>query len=134
MMMRFVHIGLSCGSEEKSDAFYGTLLGLEKKGSKTLPAELSGQIFNVDTDYTIIDYVDSGSGLHFEIFIDPNISLIRPNPAHVCLEVGDPGTFLQKAETLGFGVRRIPKGDRFLSFVEDFDGNLFEIKEKQTGS
>ena len=131
-MMKFVHIGLSCGSEENSDAFYGTLLGLEKKGSKTLPSELSGQIFNVDTDYTIIDY--AGSGLHFEIFIDPNISLNRPNLAHVCLEVGDLRTFLQKAETMGFNVRRIPKGDRFLTFVEDFDGNLFEIKEKQSGS
>jgi len=109
MMMRFVHIGLSCGSEEKSDAFYGTLLGLEKKGSKPLPSELSGQIFNVDTDYTIIDYADSGSGLHFEIFIDPNISLNRPNPVHVCLEVGDLGTFLQKA-ALASVFEGYPKG------------------------
>ena len=132
--MRMIHVALSCSAEEKSDRFFRDLLGLGKKGTKTLPSGLSGQIFNTDTDYTIIDYADSGGGLHFEIFIDPNASPNRPNLAHVCLEVEDLGTFLQKAEDMGLGVRRIPRGDRFLAFVEDFDGNLFEIKEKQKGS
>jgi hypothetical protein len=26
-------------------------------------------------------------------------------------------------------VNRVPKGDRLLTFVKDYDGNLFEIKE-----
>ncbi len=26
-------------------------------------------------------------------------------------------------------VKRIPKGDSLLAFIEDYDGNLFEVKE-----
>jgi hypothetical protein len=29
---------------------------------------------------------------------------------------------------LGVEITQIPKGDRTLTFIKDFDGNLFEIK------
>jgi catechol 2,3-dioxygenase-like lactoylglutathione lyase family enzyme len=48
--------------------------------------------------------------------------------AHVCLEVDDLQDFLKKCRDLDVEISQIPKGDRTLTFIRDFDGNLFEIK------
>ena len=121
------HVGLTCGSEENADRFYKDLLGLEKSESKTLPASLSKSIFNIDSELVIINYL--GQDVHFEIFI--TVGSIR-NPRqieHLCLEIGDLNEFLNKCNILGVEVAQIPKGDKTLIFVKDFDGNLFEIKQ-----
>lgn len=120
------HVGLACSNEYSADKFYQTLLGLKKSAPKTLPLELSRAIFNVDAELKIINYMSKE--LHCEVFIS---SLIEDKPrqiAHLCLEVGNLSGFLQKCRSLGVEVSRIAKGDRFLTFVRDFDGNLFEIK------
>jgi hypothetical protein len=43
--------------------------------------------------------------------------------------VRDLEAFLERALAMGVPVIRAPKGDRWITFVQDFDGNLFEIKE-----
>ena len=120
------HVGLTCGSEENSDKFYKGLLGLEKSEPKTLPAALSKSIFNLDSELVIINYLNEH--LHFEIFITDRSKDGTRQIEHLCLEVGDLNDFLNKCNTLGVEVAQIPKGDRTLTFVKDFDGNLFEIK------
>jgi catechol 2,3-dioxygenase-like lactoylglutathione lyase family enzyme len=120
------HVGLTCGSEDNADRFYKDLLGLEKSESKTLPASLSKSIFNIDSELVIINYLDQD--VHFEIFIAAG-SIRNPRQIeHLCLEVGDLNEFLNKCNILGVEVAQIPKGDKTLIFVKDFDGNLFEIK------
>ena len=126
--MLLKHVALVCRSEQKSDAFYEGLLGLKKQDPKILPAELSSQIFNRACEYRIINYVDENT--HFEIFID---DAARPDRnagkiEHLCIEVAALEGFLEKCRALDVAVHRIPKGDRLLTFVRDFDGNLFEIK------
>ena len=122
------HIGLVCSSENHSDRFYGGLLGLEKKSSKTVPSELSKQIFNLDSEYKIVNYADDD--IHFEIFIDAQKRFEGKKIEHVCLEVDDLAVFLDKCRALEVNVRQIPKADGFLTFIRDYDGNLFEIKAK----
>ena len=66
--MLLKHVALVCSSEEKSDKFYESLLGLKKVCSKMIPSTLSKQIFNLDSEFKIIDYaVDE---IHFEVFIN----------------------------------------------------------------
>jgi catechol 2,3-dioxygenase-like lactoylglutathione lyase family enzyme len=48
----------------------------------------------------------------------------------VCLEVGDAEALLGRCGEAGLKVRKAPRGDSFVVFVEDEDGNLFEIKQK----
>jgi catechol 2,3-dioxygenase-like lactoylglutathione lyase family enzyme len=130
MLLR--HVGLVCSSENNSDKFYQGLLGLEKKESKILPRMLSKKIFDIDAEYKIINYV--GSRVHFEIFVgkqDPaTITRIR----HICLEVDNISEFLKKCHTMDIHTLQIPKGDDFITFITDFDGNLFEIKERISNS
>jgi len=124
--MRLKHVALTCSSEEKSDKFYQGLLGLEKSEPKTIESTLSKSIFNLDSELVIINYLNED--IHFEIFIADSSSNRTRQIEHLCLEVGDLNDFLYKCKTLGVEVAQIPKGDKTLIFIKDFDGNLFEIK------
>ena len=127
--MKLHHAGLVCASEQNSDAFYRDLLGLTKERSRTLSADLALQIFGVETELGMIDYV--GPEARFEVFISPDWTG-PPDHAgrvtHICLEPSDRDDFLKRCEAAKADITRIPKGDKTLVFLRDFDGNLFEIK------
>ena len=120
------HIALVCSSEENSDKFYEKILGLKKMETKIIPSTLSKQIFNLDTELKIVNYANDN--IRFEIFIDKKKSVMDKRAEHVCLEVADLKGFLVKCKSMGVLVKQIPKGDAFLIFIKDYDGNLFEIK------
>ena len=119
------HVGLTSSSEEKSDAFYADLLGLIKSEPKMLSFELAKAIFNVDRELEMINYQDEN--IYFEIFITgPNGGNSR-KIEHTCLEVDNLERFLEKCRRQDVEIARIPKGNKTLIFIKDFDGNLFEI-------
>ena len=123
--MQLKHIALVCSSEEGSDRFYMNLLGLKKMSSKTIPAELSKQIFNLDYELKIINYANEN--IHFEIFIDNHKGSKTGRIDHVCLQVDDLESFLKTCRAMALEILRVPKGDAFITFIKDYDGNLFEI-------
>lgn len=123
--MMLKHVALTCSSEEKSDRFYGDLFGLKKLNRKTLSAPLSRQIFDLDVEFLIINYADDE--MHFEIFIKDSLDMDNREIAHTCLEVKNLEGFLDRCRNLGVSVRQVPKGDKLVTFISDFDGNLFEI-------
>ncbi|MEE8432577.1 MAG: VOC family protein [Candidatus Desulfatibia sp.] len=126
------HVALVCGSKENSDKFYEQLLGLKEVNTKILPRELSRQIFDLDSELEIINYADEN--LHFEIFISDRESSGATKKdkriEHVCIEIEDMAAFLKKCHSMGVKILQIPKGDKLLVFIKDYDGNLFEIKAK----
>lgn len=126
--MNLLHVGLTCSSEEKTDKFYLNLLGLKKSEPKALPAEISAAIFGINSELTMINYV--GESAHFEIFVYRDHQSSPGRIDHVCLEVGDLEGFLQKCRKSGVDIIQIPKGESLITFIKDFDGNLFEIKRK----
>ena len=120
------HVALTCSSEQKSDKFYKSLLGLQKSESKTILPALSKALFDIDAELKLINY--RNDYLHFEIFfISHNHSSVR-RIEHVCLEVDDLAAFLEKCRTLQVKIVQVPKEDKLLTFISDDDGNLFEIK------
>jgi catechol 2,3-dioxygenase-like lactoylglutathione lyase family enzyme len=121
------HIALTCNSEENADKFYRDLLGLKKTETKTLPADLSEAIFNLDVQMKIINYLDEN--VHFEIFITGRIDKSATQIAHSCLEVDNRTGFIEKCAKMGVDISQIPKADATLTFIRDYDGNLFEIKQ-----
>ena len=126
--MLLKHVALVCRSEDNSDKFYKDLLGLQKKNTKVLPKTLSRQIFNLDAEYTIVNYADDD--MHFEIFLGKQGGAHHTGLEHICLEVDDLAEFLKRCHSLGTHTRQIPKENGIITFITDFDGNLFEIKEK----
>jgi len=127
--MLLKHVALVCSSEEKSDKFYENLLGLKKGRTKMIPSTLSKKLFNVDSELKIIDYaVDE---MHFEVFISHQKVADEVKIEHICLEVDDLDGFLNKCKEMGVKILQIPKEKGFLTFISDYDGNLFEIKTKR---
>lgn len=122
------HVALVCGSKENSDKFYEQLLGLAKINTKILPRELSRQIFDLDSELEIINYADDT--IHFEIFINGKESIDVKRIEHVCLEIEEIKAFIKKCRSMGVKILQIPKGDKLLVFIKDYDGNLFEIQAK----
>ena len=126
--MLLKHAGLTCSTEDNTDKFYRDLLGLNKSEPKTLPSDLSKAIFNLDAELKMINYMDEH--IHFEIFITDQFDTIPNQIAHQCLEVIDLPEFIDKCHATGVEVALISKGDKTLTFIKDFDGNLFEIMQK----
>jgi len=124
--MQLKHVALTSSSEENADTFYADLLGLTKSAPKALPLDLSKAIFNVDSELVMINYQDEQ--VHFEIFVTGPNGADSRKIAHTCLEIDNLEVFLDKCRRLNVPIARIPKGDKTLTFIRDFDGNLFEIK------
>lgn len=120
------HVAVTCSSEKKADRFYKNLLGLEKSGPKILASSLCMAIFRVDSELLMINYL--GESVHFEVFITGHAADRKRQIEHICLKVDDLQCFLKKCDDLDIQVSQIPKGDRILIFIRDYDGNLFEIK------
>ncbi|OQX02197.1 MAG: hypothetical protein BWK80_58380 [Desulfobacteraceae bacterium IS3] len=123
------HIALVCSSENNSDRFYQGVLGLKKMQSKVVAADLSEKIFNLNRSYPLVNYANEH--LKFEIFISEQKDIEDRRISHVCLEVGNMEIFLAKCTEMNVEIIRIPKGESVYIFVRDYDGNLFEIKEKK---
>lgn len=124
--MELAHVALNVSSEEKADLFYKDLLGLQKSTPRSIPAHLAKAIFGIDKDIPMIHY--TSQNLDFEIFVTGETSLLDPGAAHVCITIHNREEFLAKCEALSVQVIRIAKGEGFLVFVKDLDGNLFEVK------
>ena len=127
-MTTFKHTALVCRSEENADRFYRDLLRLSKTDPWPVPPDLSKAIFDTDAELTIINY--TGDDMHFEIFIAAGYPDSSGEIEHTCIEVASRRNFLDNCQKLGVAVNRVPKGDRILIFVRDFDGNLFEVKSR----
>ena len=138
--MQILHVGLACRSEVESDRFYQDLLGLSKQDPKTLSRDLAHAIFGVDRELTMINYV--GDDVHFEIFITDTAGdtardaagdtpRVPSGPiAHTCLAVDDLEEFLTRCRALDVEVARIPRGNYTVTFIKDYAGNLFEVKDR----
>jgi len=124
--MLLKHVALECSSEEAADKFYETLLGLRKMPSKIIPSALSKKIFNLDIEYKVTIYMDDN--IQFEIFVSNQKRHEHRKVEHVCLEVDELESFLKKCKALEVKILQIPRGESYLTFISDYDGNLFEIK------
>ena len=125
--MRLNHVALACSSEQSADDFYEGVLGLRKIKSSVLGKDLAQQIFEIPRECRIILYGNDNFAV--EVFVaKPAPGSVSPF-VHLCLEVKNREGFLGKCQAMGLTVKRVPKGDFLLTFVQDYDGNLFEIKE-----
>jgi len=126
--MKLIHAGLTSRSEAAADRFFGGVLGLEKTRRSALPAELARPLFDVDEGCEILYY--GGGNLLLEVFVTGPRERTAGLIDHLCIEVVNRGELLAKCAADGFAVREATKGEDVIFFIEDEDGNLFEIKER----
>jgi len=126
--MRIHHIGLVCRSEESADRFYQDVLGLEKTRSFVLSAELSRGLFGFDQSFQVITYLKHD--VCFEVFVIEGAAVMAPQFHHAALEVEDRKKFMARCREMQVQIMEIPKEGKVITMIRDFDGNLFEIKER----
>ena len=126
--MQLIHAGLTSHSEAAADRFFGGVLGLEKTRRSALPAALAEPLFGVDQGCEILYY--GGGNLLLEIFVTGPRERAAGKIDHLCIEVADRGEVIAKCGEHGFAVREVPKGEDVIVFIEDEDGNLFEVKQR----
>jgi catechol 2,3-dioxygenase-like lactoylglutathione lyase family enzyme len=119
------HVALCATTEENADKFYRDLLGLSKTAPKMLSPSLSVAIFNINTEMTVINY--QNETIRFEIFIVDSLDSKENQVNHTCIEVGDKEAFINRSRDTGVMIRRVPREGKIVTFISDFDGNLFEI-------
>ncbi len=125
--MRLHHVAVVCSSQENADRFYEGVLGLQKIKTSPLSEELGGQIFDIAQKCQIILYANETFAV--EVFVAASPPEKRVPFVHLCLEVENREDFVERCQEMALPVNQITKGDSLLTFVQDFDGNLFEIKE-----
>jgi catechol 2,3-dioxygenase-like lactoylglutathione lyase family enzyme len=124
------HIATVCSSIERADRFYEEVLNLKKIKSGTLDRTFAEQLFGISQECEMILY--GNEDFRIEVFVTVSDPKMKTPYLHLCLEVKDRKSFAKKCEKAGLTVKRITKGDYLIIFIEDYDGNLFEIKESMT--
>jgi catechol 2,3-dioxygenase-like lactoylglutathione lyase family enzyme len=129
--MKIIHTGLGAGSEEKADHFFIDILGFEKSGSKTLDKKLTQAIFGINKELLVINYL-GGETAHYEILVYQGYKAAEKQLLHSCIEVDDLANIVDKCKDAGLKIVKVPKGAKVITFISDYDGNLFELKEQQS--
>ena len=125
--IKFVHTGLAASSEKKADRFFIDILGLEKSEPKIIDKKLSHALFGIDAELLVIHY--RSEALDYEVFIHQAYKAPEKQIAHSCIKVNDLKTIVGKCKDGGLKVIEVPKGSGLITFISDYDGNLFEVKE-----
>jgi catechol 2,3-dioxygenase-like lactoylglutathione lyase family enzyme len=125
--MKLSHVALICSSEQRAKDFYEGILNLRRIKSFVLSRELARQIFEIDGECPVLVYGDSRFTV--EVFLTTPVVSRENSFEHICIEVKNVEEFVKTCEAMHVEVNRVPKGDRLLTFVKDYDGNRFEVKE-----
>ncbi|MBW2058548.1 MAG: VOC family protein [Deltaproteobacteria bacterium] len=126
--MKLQHVALVSRSEESAQRFYGDLLGLERTRSFHVSADLSKGLFDSELHFEALTYLKGE--MHFEIFLIGEGQWTPPRFHHIGLEVEDLEGFLKRCREKDVQVMEVPKGNKTVTMIKDFDGNLFEIRQK----
>ena len=127
--MKFVHTGLGASTEKNADRFFVNILGLEKQIPKILNQEMTRAIFGIAEELLIINY--KNENVHYEILVNKEYKTPEKQITHSCLQVKDLINIVDKCRNSGLKVIEVPKEKGVITFISDFDGNLFEFKEEQ---
>jgi len=122
------HVGIINGNAEQAVLFYRDFLKFEKTREFILSPELSGQLFDISREISVL--VFERDGIKLEVFICPECRLPTPDLSHIGLHLDDLAAILDEAQKTGVQNIIGKTGEKTVHFIRDFYGNLIEIKQK----
>lgn len=129
-MVELKHVALTIDSKEHAIQFYEKILQGKRVKEFEISSDLVNQIFSISVSHEIAVMVFEVESAVFEIFIVDDHQ-VAERFDHVCISVNDMHIFKKQCLQQGLRVSIIPKGEKELVFIQDFVGNLFEIKQKE---
>jgi len=127
-MLTFNHIAFPSRSFENADRFFTGILGLERVKVSSVEPGLALTLFGRAEPWDIVTY--RGGNLSVEVFVSDAAPPPAPSIVHLCLEVENRQAFLDRCRSAGLAVIQAPRGEAVVVFIQDFDGNRYEVKEK----
>ena len=121
------HIGLLNFDEKQALKFYREILGFNEQYRFSLSANEAEKIFTIRQNLQVIVFIKDD--VKFEIFIPQETIPFIPAVNHVCLNVAERSSIVARCKENGLKVTEIRRPDRVTVFVNDFAGNVFELKE-----
>jgi catechol 2,3-dioxygenase-like lactoylglutathione lyase family enzyme len=125
--IKFIHTGLAACSEEKADRFFTEILGLEKSEPKIIDKKLAYAIFGINNELLMIHY--QGGTVDYEVFVYQEYKAPEKQIAHSCIKVNDLKKIVGKCKDAGLKVIEVQKGSGVITFISDYEDNLFEVKK-----
>lgn len=122
-----LHCAVAVSSAERGKAIFGELLGLPVTRTFSIGRELVEALFHRRGETEITVY-DAGQTL-IEVFVDAEMKTRSNLYDHLCFQVSNLASLLDRAVGMGLTVRRFHTGVKEIVFVRDLDGNLYELKE-----
>jgi hypothetical protein len=118
----------TCTYRTKNNAYaaLATCMGLNALREFTLEEEPARRLLGLDRAVDVMVFGDESRLI--EAFIVPEVTPC-PGPNHLCLVLADLPSVLRRCEEYGFDVRTARVRDHDVHFVQDIDGNLFELKQ-----
>ena len=120
------HVALVYSEKEKANLFFNKILGLKLKKTFTLKPNLADQIFGIKQTVSAFSYENKHT--RFEIFITRKKT--KPTYEHTCIIVDNKEEFTKRCKKYDLNPFVVEKDGKKYLFLRDFNGNLFEIKEK----
>ncbi len=127
--VRFNHVAVHNRSRKEAELFYGRILGLDLVYTFTVPADLAQGIFGIPQDLDV--FVFGKGDFRIEVFTADAEIPVATAINHICFEIRDRDSFLERCQKEGLDINRIQREQGITVFIKDFNGNLFEIKERQ---
>lgn len=124
-----IHIALEFSKLENAQAVLEELFGMKLLRSFNIEERLSQALFEKNPPENIMLY--GKDSMAIEAFIDKNIEISKKySYGHLCMAVENMGIFIDKCNSLGLKIMQYRKDERLITFMQDKDKNLYEIKEK----
>ncbi len=118
------HIGITIHDPTEIKKFYQDLLGFTIDREFVLEKELNQKLFGFYEEVPVTLMSKGDAVLELSITKLP----ARYNYSHLCIQVDDRQTLIQKASQLNYQVITIEREQGMLVFIQDKFGNNFEIK------
>jgi len=123
--MNLQHIALNIVGIEEIKNFFIDILGMKAVKNFVLKKDLAQNIFKINQDTAV--YVLQKNDLFFELFLSNEHS--RQGYNHICIGIKKREELINKSEAANYECIRIKRDYSDLIFINDKNGNIFEIKE-----
>ena len=123
--MKLEHIALMISDIEEVKNFYIDILEMKELKSFVLKNELAQEIFNMSND--TVAFLLQKDDVFFEIFVSDE--KLKQGFNHICISVKDREKLVGKSKAKNYNCIRIAREFSDLIFINDKNGNIFEIKE-----
>lgn len=124
--MRLNHIALGIQRVGELNDFYKNILGFHRERQFSIDALLAEKLFGLTVPAEVFLY--KKEDVYIELFLSTEKTI--HGFAHVCIDVADCESLVQRSKDAGYPVIRVERELKpDLIFIQDQAGNAFEIKK-----